>query len=113
MASVLQDPSVMGHAPSIPDKIHPSSLNVLLDAALRDYEKQTGTVLPHHPFAEQLKKCNSVDSMASVLQDHAQAFLNFREECGKVMKILKSITQVMSTLLDTVVGEGIGLVRLQ
>ena len=101
----------MGHAPSIPDKSCPSSFNVLLDAALRDYEKQTGTKLPNHPFAKQLKKCDSVDSMASVLQDHAQTFLKFRGEDGRIMKILKSTTQVLSTLSDSVLGEGVGLVR--
>ena len=102
---------VMGHAPSIPDKSHPSSFNGLLDAALRDYEKQTGTKLPNHPFAKRLKKCDTVDSMASVLQDHAQAFLKFRGEGGKIMKTLKSTTQVLSTLSDAVLGEGVGLVR--
>ena len=101
----------MGHAPSVPYKNHPSSFNVLLDAALRDYEVQTGTKLPNHPFAKKLKKCNSVDSMAFVLQSHAQAFLKFRGEGGKIMKILKSTTQVLFTLSDTVLGEGIGLVR--
>ena len=101
----------MGHAPSIPDKSHSSSFNVLLDAALRDYEKQTGTKLPNHPFAKRLKKCDTVDSMASVLQDHAQAFLKFRGEGGKIMKTLKSTTQVLSKLSDAVLGEGVGLVR--
>jgi len=103
----------MGHASSlsIPDKSHPSSFKVLLDAALQDYEKQTGTKLPNHPFAKRLKKCDSVDSMASVLQDHAQAFLKFRGEGGKIMKTLKSTTQVLSTLSDAVLGEGVGLVR--
>jgi len=101
----------MGHASSIPDKTHPSSFDVLLDAALRDYEKQTGTKLSDHPFAEKLKECDSVDSMASVLQDHAQAFLKFRGEDGKIMKILKSTTQVLSTLSDTVLSESVSLVR--
>lgn len=102
----------MGQAHSNPDNQgQPSSFNALLDAALRDYEKQTGAKLSSHPLAKQLKKCDSVDSMASVLQDHAQAFLKFRGEDGKIMKILKGTTQVLSTLSDTVLGESVSLVR--
>jgi hypothetical protein len=101
----------MDHASSIPNNTHLSSFDVLLDAALRYYEKQTGTKLSNHPFAAKLKECDSVDSMASVLQDHAQEFLKFRGEDGKVMKILKGTAQVLSTLSDTVFSESVALVR--
>jgi hypothetical protein len=92
---------------------HPSSSSFrsLFDVALRDYENQTGTKLVDHPFAKQLEKCDSVDSISSALQEHARRFCEFRGEDGKIMKSLKCAVQVLYTLsTSTVLGEGIGIV---
>jgi len=89
-----------------------SSFQLLFNAALQDYENQTGTKLDEHPLAKQLESCDSVDSITSVLQQHAQKFHEFRGgEDGKIMKSLKCAVHVLYTLsTSTTLGEGIGLV---
>jgi hypothetical protein len=89
-----------------------SSFQDLFNAALQDYETQTGTRLDNHPFAKQLETCDSVDSITAVLQEQAQIFREFRGDNGNAMKSLKSSVDVLYTLsTSTVLGEGVGLVR--
>jgi hypothetical protein len=97
----------------IPDMSHASSsFQSLFDAALQDYTNQTGTRLDEHPFATQFETCSSVESISSVLQEHARAFREFRGEDENIMKSLKSTVHILYTLsISVVLGEGIGLVR--
>ena len=89
-----------------------ASLLLLYNSALQDYTTQTGTNLVDHPFAKQLEKCESVDSITSLLQQHLRKFLEFRREDGRITKSLKCAVHVLYTLsTSTVLGEGIGLVR--
>ena len=89
-----------------------SSFESIFNAALEDYAKQSGTRLDkHHPLVKQLEKCNSVDSISSVIQEHARRFREFRGDDGKLMKSLKGAVQVLYTLSTcAVLGEGIGIV---
>ena len=89
-----------------------SSFESIFNAALEDYAKRSGTRLDeHHPPVKQLEKCNSVDSISSVIQEHARRFRKFRGEDGKLMKSVKGAVQVLYTLsTSTVLGEGIGIV---
>jgi hypothetical protein len=90
------------------------SFRFLFEAALQDYEKKTGTKLVDHPLAKQLEKCDSVDSITSILQDQAQVFRKFQGDDGNVMKSLKCSVDVLYTLsTNTALGEGIGLVCLK
>ena len=93
---------------------HPSpssTFQSLFDVALQDYENQTGTKLADHPLAKQLEACNSVDSVASFLQERARAFHEFRGEDGKFMRSLKRVVHVLYTLsTNAALGESIGLV---
>ncbi len=90
-----------------------SSLQLLFDAALQNYEKQTRMKLVDHPFAKQLQDCHSVDSVMEILQQQARALTEFRGDDGKVVKSLKRVVHVVHTLsTSTILGEGIGLVRL-
>jgi len=73
-----------------------------------------GTHLVDHPFAKQLDKCESVDSISSLLQENVQRFHKFRSEDGKITKSLKCVIHVLHALsTGTALGEGIGLVRSQ
>ena len=84
----------------------------LFDAALRDYERQTGTKLAEHPFAKQLETCDSAESVTAVLQRQAQGVGKFRGEDSKAMKSLKRGVHVLFMLSSsTVLGEGVGMVR--
>ena len=81
----------------------------LFNAALQDYQNQTGNSLIDHPFAKQLESCDSVDSIMAVLQEQAQIFREFRGDDGKIMKSMKYSVNILHTLSIGV--EGIGLVH--
>jgi hypothetical protein len=78
-------------------------LQSLFDAALRDYEKQTGMKLIEHPLARQLEICNTVESITAVLQEQARAFSEFRRDDDKVMKPLKRVVHVLHALSTNLV----------
>ena len=80
-----------------------SMLQSLFDAALRDYEKQTGMKLSEHPLARQLENCNSVESITAVLQEQARAFSEFRRDDDKVMKPLKRVVHVLHAISTNLV----------
>jgi hypothetical protein len=88
-----------------------TSFQDLFNAALQDYENQTGTSLINHPFSEQLEACDSVDSITAILQEQAQIFRKFKGDDGKLMKSLNCSVDVLYTLSTTILGEGIGVVR--
>ena len=91
-----------------------SSFQDLFNAALQDYEHQTGTKLVDDPLANKFKKCDSVDSITAILQEQAQMFHKFRGDDGKLMKSLKSSVGVLYTLSNTgVLGGSVGLVHLK
>ena len=88
-------------------------LQVLFEAALQDYEKQTGITLAKHPLAEQLQNCHSVESVTAVLRDQTQAFSKFLGN-DKVLKPLEKVVSVLCKLSAPAnfVGQNIGLVSL-
>src|SRR5260221_12723894 len=89
-----------------------SSFQSLFNAALQKYGDQTGTKLDDHPIAKQLEDCDSLDSITSVLQEHAQRFAKSRGDDGRIMKCLKRTIHVLYTLsTSSVLGEGTALVR--
>jgi len=112
--SPYSNSSFLSHMSSISDMSHSSSsssFQSLFKAALQDYANRTGTKLDDHPIAEQVKNCDSVDSISSLLQDHARKFSDFRGEDGKIMKSVKRAVHVLDALsTSTALGEGIGLV---
>ena len=89
-----------------------SRLQVLFEAALQDYERQTGIPLAKHPLAEQLQNCDSVESVTAVLREQTQVFSDFRGR-DRVMGLLKNAVSVLYKLSATAdLGQAIGLVRL-
>ena len=89
----------------------PSVLQSLFDAALKEFETQTGTSLARHPLAIKLEACHTVESIDAALREQAEALRRFRGDDGKVMKCLKGVVNVLYTLSTSgVLGEGIGLV---
>jgi hypothetical protein len=79
------------------DQSGSSRLLVLFDAALDDYEQQTGVELAKHPLAERLQYANTVESVTVILCDQAQDFKKFREK-DKVLKPLKKVLTVLHIL---------------
>ena len=86
-----------------------SSFQGLFNAALQDYQIQTGNNLIDHPFTKQLESCDSADSITAIIQEQAQIFREFRGDDGKFMKSLKCSVNVLYTL--SITTEGIGLVH--
>ncbi|KAF8487472.1 hypothetical protein DFH94DRAFT_678494 [Russula ochroleuca] len=93
----MSDPSASSH------------LQVLFEAALQDYEKQTGIALAKHPLADKLHNCDTVESVTAVLHEQTQAFSEFWGE-DKVLIPLKNTISVMCKLSATAnFGRDIGL----
>lgn len=89
------------------DQSRPSRLEVLFEAALQDYQKQTGIVLDNHPLAEKLQNCSTVESVTAVFHEQTQAFSEFRGK-DKVLKPLKNTVSVLHKL--SAAADTIGLV---
>ena len=88
-------------------------LQVLFNAALQDYQTQTGISLPEHPLAERLQDCHSVGSIAAVLQEQTEAFNEFRGK-DKLINSLKNAISVLHNLSACAkLGEVIGLVHIK
>ena len=95
------------------DQSASSHLKVLFDAALQDYERQTGITLVKHPLAERLQECHSVESITAVLHEQTQTLNQFRGK-EKLMKLLKNAVSVLYKLSACAkLGEVIGVVHLK
>ena len=93
------------------DQLGSSQLRALFVSALEDYEKLTNISLAEHPLAEQLESCHSVESIPSLLQDHARAFSELPGS-DRILKSIKSIVSFLYKLSATAaLGDNIGLVR--
>ncbi len=89
-----------------------SSLSILFDAALQDYEKKTGISLVSHPFAAQLESAHSVESITTVLLGQAQAFSELQAGDSRIIKSIKSIASIITSLSATsTLGYAVGFVR--
>ena len=100
-------------SPDMSDHSTPSHLKLLLEAALQDYETQTGIALPQHPLALRLQECHSVESITAVLYEQIQAFNQFRGK-ENVIKSLKNAVSVLYKLSAYAkLGELIGVVHLR
>ncbi len=88
-----------------------STFRILFDAALQGYKDKTGNTLIDHPIAKQLETCESVNSIANILQEQARSFREFRENDGRLMKALNSSVDVLcSPSISSALNEAIGLV---
>ena len=74
-------------------------LRVLFQAALEDYEKQTGIKLTEHSLAERLQDINTVEDVTDILCKQAKDFDKFREK-DKVLKPLKKILTVLHIIFS-------------
>ena len=94
------------------DRLQSYRFQALFESALRDYQSQTGTILTDHPLARQLQNCDSIESVATVLQAQVRAFSEFRGGGDKIMKSLNHVVSVLYSLsASTALGEAIGMVR--
>jgi hypothetical protein len=75
-----------------------SNIQLIFDAALSDYSKQTGIDLSTYPFAQDLQDCRSADDLLNVLQDRAKQFQTYRDGNRKLINCLKPVVRILHTL---------------
>ena len=93
------------------DRLEPSHLQLLFDAALQDYKTKTGIALDKHPIAEELENCDTVESVTAVLNSQIEAFNEFRGK-DKILKPLKNSLSALHKLSAAAeFGQVVGLVR--
>jgi hypothetical protein len=84
---------------------------MLFEAALQDYQKQTGIVLTKHPLVNKLLNCETTVTATAALYDQIQGFSEFQEK-DKVLKPLKNVVSAMCKHnMTTNFGLDISLVR--
>jgi hypothetical protein len=98
----------------------PSALPTLLADAVEKYKNQVGMSLIQNQLATQLETCDSVESVAAVLEERVQAFREFlgRDRHPKIMKSIKRVVHILHTISTGLggavqIGHGIAsIVRL-
>jgi hypothetical protein len=72
-----------------------SGFELIFDAALIEYARQTGINLATYPPAEKLMNCGSPDAVIQLLQEKMQGFKVFRDRGSKLIKWLRPLVQVI------------------
>src|SRR5258707_7105404 len=104
-------PHFLPHPSDMSGLSGPSHLWQLFEAALVDYQQQTGVDLAKHTLADRLQDCNSVEDVATVLSKQAKDFKQFREK-NKVLKPLKEVLTVLHLVSSAPsIAKHVGLVR--
>ncbi len=86
-----------------------SNIQLIIDAALADYTKITGTDLSKTPFAAAIERSNSPEAILQLLQERENAFKEHREGNRRLINCLSpavSLIQAFSGIL----GEAVSLV---
>jgi hypothetical protein len=69
----------------------------LHEAALVDYNQQTGIDLAKHPLADRLQDCDSVENVTAFFREQAQDSMKFQEK-DKLLKPLKNVLTILHLL---------------
>jgi hypothetical protein len=88
-----------------------SNFQLIINNALKAYEKRTKTDLLAHPLASQLQACDSPDAILAVLQQQVQGLDRSRSSDDRWTKWLDPTVNILYALSQTL-GEGVGLVSL-
>ena len=112
IANKLTIPSIIMMSPSVLGQTSTPSSNFksILDAALSAYKKKTGKELLDHPLATEVRRCESVDGILTILQGQAREFQRFRDGDQRLMKWISPVVDVLYKFSDTL-GVAAGTVR--
>ncbi len=72
-----------------------SNVQIIIDAALADYTKITGTDLSKTPFAVALEQSNSPEVILQLLQGREKAFEEYRDGNRRLMKCINLVVKVI------------------
>ncbi|KAH9971083.1 hypothetical protein BGW80DRAFT_1253517 [Lactifluus volemus] len=97
---------------SITDTSDSSTLQSLLDDAVKQYQAKVGASLIEHQLAIRLRSCHTIESINQVLEEQLQAF---RKSLGndRHPKMTKSILHTVNVLHTVFTGSGTALRGLQ
>ena len=88
-----------------------SRFQVIFQAALKSYQKQTKNDLLTNPLAPQLQACDSVAAILTILHDRVREFDKSHSGDERLTKWLGPTVNVLNAFSATISG-GVGLVRL-
>jgi len=86
-----------------------STIHSIIDAALADYTKLTGTDLSKTPFATALQQSNSPDAVIQLLHEREKAFKEYRDTDRRLINCLSPAVKVLQAFSD-IVGEAVSKV---
>ncbi|KAH8986389.1 hypothetical protein EDB86DRAFT_2246815 [Lactarius hatsudake] len=86
-----------------------SRFELIFEAALKSYQKQTKKDLIAHPLASQLQSCHSTSAILAVLQGQVQEFDQAHSGDERLTKWLIPTVNVLYAF-SAAVSEGVGLV---
>jgi hypothetical protein len=89
-----------------------SNFQLIIDNALKAYEKRTKSDLLAHPLASQLQACDSPNAILVVLQQQVQGLDESQSSDDRWSKWLGPTVNILYSLSGTL-GEGICLVSLE
>jgi hypothetical protein len=87
-----------------------STIPSIIDAALADYTKLTGTDLSKTPFATALEQSNSLEAVLQLLLEREKAFKEYRDDDRKLLNCLSPAVKILQAFSD-IVGEAISQVK--
>ena len=87
-----------------------STIHSIIDAALADYTKLTGTDLSKTPFAIALEQSNSPEAVLQLLHEREKAFKEYRDDDRKLIKCLGPAVNVLQAF-SAVIGEAVSQVK--
>ena len=102
--------ALMSH--SHPNTSSSNNFQLIINNALKAYEKRTKQDLLAHPRASQLQTCNSPVAISAILQQQVQGLDQSRSSDDRLTKWLDPTISVLYTFSATL-GEGVGLVSLR
>jgi hypothetical protein len=78
-----------------------SNFQFIIDAALADYTKITGTDLSETPFATAIQQSNSPEAILQLLHERERSFKEYREGNRKLINCLTLAVKVFQALSGT------------
>jgi hypothetical protein len=88
-----------------------SNFQLIIDNALKVYEKCTKKNLRAHPLASQIQSCDSPDAILAVLHQQVQGLDQSRSSDDRWTKWLDPTVSILYALSGTI-GEGVNPVSL-
>lgn len=85
------------------------NVELIINAALADYTKITGTDLSETPFAAAIERSNSLEAILQLLQDREKAFKEHREGNRRLINCLSPAVSVIQAF-SGILGEAVSLV---